>query len=98
MSRKRGVNIRITFNDPKFFMMRGTGKKGVVKMVDAKLRVRHVEAAPSVKAEVREQMIDGHKVAIYPIRTTKPIVRILNKGRLSEDFTDIFQQHVPDRK
>jgi len=93
---KVAVDIQIDFNDPALVVMAGAGSTHKFQITKAVFWVRHVKVNPSVHLDVQQQQESKKRTARYPIRTTKPIRRTLQRGSQSFTFNDIFQQAVPD--
>ena len=90
------IDIQIDFNDPALVLMAAADATHKFKITKAIFNVRHVRVAPSVHLDVENKQKHQQLTARYPIRTTKPIRRTLEKDKQSFSFPDIFQQAVPD--
>ena len=63
-----------------------------VEIVEAKLRIRHVNVTPSVALQLSNAIVK------YPLRTVATHLKTLTSGVFSESFTNIFNSGiVPER-
>lgn len=91
-----GLTIQIDFNDPQFVLMATAADTHKFEITKAVFRVRHVKAESSVHLDVETHQLQQQHTARYPIRTTKPIRHSVKNGLAVADFTDVFQNAVPD--
>ena len=91
-----GVEIKIKLNihSNEFILMSSTGPPATekVEIIEAKLRVRHINVTPSVGLKLNNAMVK------YPLRTVSTHLKTLTGGVLSESFNNIFNSGiVPER-
>ena len=91
------MDIQIDYNESPLVVMAASAATHKIQITKAVFVVRHVRASDSIMLNLRGSQAALKKTAIYPIRTTKPIRRTLEQGKLSFSFPDIFQQAVPDQ-
>ena len=85
------VKIKINIHSNEFLLM-STIANEQVKIVSAKLRIRHVNVTPSVNMKLSLGM------AKYPLRTVSTYLKTLTNGVLSESFSNIFNNGIiPER-
>ena len=85
------VKIKINLNSNEFLLMSSVADEQV-KIVSAKLRVRHVNVTPSVDMKLSQAMVK------YPLRTVSTHLKTLTNGVMSESFSNIFNNGViPER-
>ena len=85
------VKIKINLNSNEFLLMSSVADEQV-KIVSAKLRVRHVNVTPSVDIKLSQAMVK------YPLRTVSTHLKSLTTGVMSESFSNIFNNGViPER-
>lgn len=91
-----GMTLQIDFNDPRFVLMAAADDTHRFEITQAVFQVRHVRANAAVHLDVESRQLQHQQTARYPIRTTKPIRHSIKNGLAVADFTDVFQQSVPD--
>ncbi|KAK3755136.1 hypothetical protein QZH41_007932 [Actinostola sp. cb2023] len=91
------IVIQIDFNDPQFVLMATAAATARFKITSAEFRVRHVKIQPAVHLEIEDKQYKQQQTVVYPIRTSKPIRRTMERGKSVFSFTDLFQQSVPDQ-
>jgi len=90
------MDIQIDYNESPLVVMAASGATHRIQITKAVFVVRHVRASDQIMLNLRGSQTALKKTVIYPIRTTKPIRRTLEQGKLSFSFPDLFQQAVPD--
>ena len=88
------IKIKLNLNSSEFILMSSDGPPASekVEIVEAKLRIRHVNVTPSVALQLSNAIVK------YPLRTVSTHLKTLTKGVFSESFNNIFNSGiVPER-
>ena len=88
-----GVEIKIKLNlHQNEFILMSSAATEKVQIIEAKLRIRHINVTPSVGLQLSNAIVK------YPLRTVSTHLKTLTKGVFTESFNNIFNSGiVPER-
>ena len=85
------MKIKLNLHSNEFILMSSVATEKI-EIIEAKLRVRHVNVTPSVSLQLNNAIVK------YPLRTVSTHLKTLTNGVLSESFNNIFNSGiVPER-
>ena len=88
------IKIKLNLHSNAFILMSSAGPPATekVQIIQARLRVRHINVTPSVSLRLTNAMVK------YPLRTVSTHLKTLTGGVLTESFNNIFNSGVvPER-
>ena len=88
------IKIKLNLHSSEFMLMSSAGPPATekVEIIEAKLRIRHINVTPSVALQLSNAIVK------YPLRTVSTHLKTLTKGVFSESFNNIFNSGiVPER-
>ena len=85
------MKIKLNLHSNEFILMSAAATEQV-KIIESKLRIRHINVTPSVGLQLSNAIVK------YPLRTVSTHLKTLTTGVLSESFNNIFNSGiVPER-